>query len=340
MHDSTSRRPSIGALLRIAGVAAIAIAACTSLSAVPGSAAAAQPYPTKAVRWIVPFAPGGGADNLARMLVPGLTESLGHNVVIDNRGGGGGTIGTELVARAAPDGHTIAFVATGHTVNPSLMGKVPYDPVRDFEPVSLVASQPNLLVVHSSVAVKSVKELVELARAKPRTLNFASGGNGSSPHLSGELLKLIAGVEISHIPYKGSGPAIADLVGGHVQMMFVGPMSVDSHTKSGRLRALAVAEKKRLPILPDIPTMAEAGLPGIETGTWYAVLAPARTPKHVVERLNETFVKVTRSPEVSRRLTQQGVDIITSTPAELGAFLRSELAKWSKVVKAAKLTVD
>lgn len=309
-----------------------------TLSACVG--AQAQNYPSRPLRLIVPFAPGGGADNLARTLHAALSEALAQTLVIDNRGGGGGTIGTELVAKAPPDGYTLALVTTGHTVNPSLFSRVPYDAIKDFKAISLLASQPNVLVVHPSVPAKSVQDLVALARAKPGSMNFASGGNGSSPHLSGELLKLSTGIEISHIPYKGAGPGIADLVGGHVQLMFVGPISIESHIRAGRLRALAVADSKRLAILPEIPTMAEAGFKGIETGTWYALLAPAATPQPIVSKLNETFAKVMRTPEMTARLNKQGMDVVASTPAELLGFMKSELSKWAKVVKAAKLRVD
>lgn len=297
-------------------------------------------YPNRPIRLIVPFAPGGGADNLARTLHPALSEALRQTLVIDNRGGGGGTIGTELTAKAPADGYTLALVTTGHTVNPSLFAKVPYDAIKDFEGISLLASQPNVLVVHPSVPARSVQELVGLARAKPGTMNFASGGNGSSPHLSGELLKLATGIVISHIPYKGAGPGIADLVGGHVQLMFVGPISIEAHIRAGRLRALAVADGKRLSMLPEIPTMAESGFTGIETGTWYALLAPAGAPQPIVARLHETFAKVMRTPEMAARLNKQGMDVVTSTPAELLGFMKAELSKWGKVVKAAKLRVD
>jgi len=300
----------------------------------------AQSYPDRPIRLIVPFAPGGGADNLARTLHAALNDAFGQSLVIDNRGGGGGTIGTEMTAKAPPDGYTLALVTTGHTVNPSLFARVPYDAIRDFQSVSLLASQPNVLVVHPSVPAKSVQELVALARAKPGSMNFASGGNGSSPHLSGELLKLATGVAISHIPYKGAGPGIADVVGGHVQMMFVGPISIESHIRAGRLRALAVADSKRLAILPEIPTMAEAGFKGIETGTWYALLAPAGTPQAVATKLYDTFARVVRTPEMVARLNKQGMDVVASTPAELLGFMKSEMSKWEKVVKAAKLRVD
>ena len=318
-------------------VPALALSMAGAAFPTPGHA---QGYPDKPVRWIVAFAPGGGADNLARTLQGALSDALGQTVVIDNRGGGGGTIGTEMTARAAPDGYTILLIATGHTVNASLFPKLPYDPVKDFAPVSLVASQSNILAIHPSVAVQSVKELVALARAKPGTLNFASGGNGSTPHLSGELLRIMTHIDLTHIPYKGSGPAVVDLLSGHVQMMFVGPIAIEAHIKSGRLRALAVADKKRMSILPNVPTMTEAGFPGIETGTWYGILAPAATPQAVVTRLHRAIVKVLELPDVKTRLLAQGVDIVGSSPAELERYLRDEIAKWRKVVREAKVRVD
>ena len=302
--------------------------------------ATAQAYPTKPVRWIVAFAPGGGADNLARVVQSAWSEALGQSVVIDNRGGGGGTIGTEMTARSAPDGYTLLLVATGHTVNASLMPKLPYDPVKSFTSISLVASQSNILTVHPSVPVKTVKELVALAKSKPGGLSYASGGNGSTPHLSGELLKLMTGANLTHIPYKGSGPAIVDLLAGQVQLMFVGPISIEQHVKAGKLRPIAIADKKRMPIFPDVPTMTEAGFPGIETGTWYGLLGPAGMPAPIVNKLYGTMVKVLAQPDVKSRLLAQGVDIVASKPAELEVFLKEEIAKWRKVVREAKVTVD
>lgn len=334
LMTSIQRRPCP---TRRAQAGLIVLTACAAGATID---AMANPYPARPVRLIVPFAPGGGADNLARTLHAAAIDALGQTIVIDNRGGGGGTIGTDLVAKAPPDGYTIALVTTGHTVNPSLLPKVPYDAYNHFEPISLLATQPNVLVVHPSVGARSVQELVALAKAKPGVINFASGGNGSSPHLSGELLKLATGVAINHIPYKGAGPGIADVVAGHVHMMFVGPISIEAYVRAGRLRALAVADAKRLTIAPDIPTMAEAGFTGIETGTWYALLAPAGTPSAVVARLHATFTGVLRAPEMTARLNKQGMDVVAGSPAELRNFMKAELAKWSRVVKAAKLRVD
>jgi tripartite-type tricarboxylate transporter receptor subunit TctC len=294
-------------------------------------------FPSRPIRWIVPVPPAGSSDNLARTMQPGLIEALGQQIVIDNRPGGSSVIGTELLVKAPPDGHTWMMVTTTHTVNPSMIASLPYDTVKDLASVSLVVSQSNILVVNPNVPVKSVKELIALARAKPDTLNFASGGNGSSPHLSGELLKLVTGVRIAHIPYKGTGPALVDLLANQVQMMFAGPLALEQLIKSGRLRALAVAAPRRNSVVPDVPTMAEAGVQGLETGTWYAVLAPAKTPKPVINTIYKAFSTVLKDPAIMQRMSAQGVDVIGSTPDELTAHIQSEIAKWSKVIKAANV---
>jgi len=317
-------------------------AACAGVLALPAGAASPPPaaFPLKPIRIVVPFAPGGSADNLARTLQPPLIEALGQSIVLDNRPGGSSIIGTELAARAPADGYTLLLVTTTHTVNPSLMAKLPFDPIRDFAGVSLAVSQANILAVHPSVPAKSVKELVAIARDKPDTLTFASGGNGSSPHLSGELLKLVAGVRMTHVPYKGSGPGVTDLLGGHVSMMFAGPLAIDQYIRAGRLRALAVADRRRSDLLPEVPTMAEAGFAGVETGTWYAILAPAATPRAIVGFLNATLVKVLASPDLKARILKQGVDIVASSPEEMDKVLRDETAKWAKLVKAAGIRPD
>ena len=303
-------------------------------------AAEPLPYPSKPIRLVVPFAPAGSADALARTIQPALSEALGQTLVIDNRPGASSTIGTDMTAKAAPDGYTLVLITTTHTVNPSLIARLPYDTVKDFAAVSLVVSQANILVVHPAVAAKSVSELVALAKAKPNTVNFASGGNGSSPHLSGELFKIVAGIQIAHIPYKGSGPGVTDLLGGHVQMMFAGPLALEQHIKSGRVRALAVADKRRSAVLPDVPTMTEAGFPGVETGTWYGVLAPARTPRNVIARVHGAIVRIMQQPELKSRILQQGVDIVASSPEEFEKFIIAEVAKWSRVVQAAGVRAD
>jgi tripartite-type tricarboxylate transporter receptor subunit TctC len=260
--------------------------------------------------------------------------------VLDNRGGASSVIGTELAARSPADGYTMLLITTTHTVNPSLMKKLPFDTIRDFTPVSLAVSQPNLLAVHPSVAAKSVKELVALAKAKSAHFTYASGGSGSSPHLSGELFKLVAGIDLTHVPFKGSGPGVTALLGGQVTMMFAGPLVFEQHVRSGKVRALAVADRKRSGILPDIPTMAESGFPGIETGTWYGFLAPAGTPKFVVETFHETLVKVMAAPDMKSRLLAQGVDIVGAGPREFDKLIREEVEKWAKLVKRAGITAE
>ena len=314
----------------------IASVALPALAATPDAAL----YPVKPIRLVVPFAPAGSADALARTIQPALSEALGQTLVIDNRPGASSTIGTDMAAKAAPDGYTLVLITTTHTVNPSLYAKLPYDAVRDFAAISLVVSQPNILVVHPAVAAKSVRELVALAKAKPNTLNFASGGNGSSPHLSGELFKIVAGIQVAHIPYKGSGPGVTDLLGGHVQIMFAGPLALEQHIKSGRLRALAVADRRRSAVLPEVPTMTEAGFPGVETGTWYGMLAPARTPPAAVTFIQRAIVHILKAPDMKSRMLNQGVDIVASSPAEFEKFIITEVAKWSRVVQAAGVHAD
>ena len=314
----------------------IASVALPALAATPDAAL----YPVKPIRLVVPFAPAGSADALARTIQPALSEALGQTLVIDNRPGASSTIGTDMAAKAAPDGYTLVLITTTHTVNPSLYAKLPYDAVRDFAAISLVVSQPNILVVHPAMAAKSVRELVALAKAKPNTLNFASGGNGSSPHLSGELFKIVAGIQVAHIPYKGSGPGVTDLLGGHVQIMFAGPLALEQHIKSGRLRALAVADRRRSAVLPEVPTMTEAGFPGVETGTWYGMLAPARTPPAAVTFIQRAIVRILQAPDMKSRMLNQGVDIVASSPAEFEKFIITEVAKWSRVVQAAGVHAD
>lgn len=299
----------------------------------------AQSFLTKPVHLIVPFSTGGSADNLARVMQPPLSKALGQTIVIDNRPGASGTIGTHLAANAEPDGHTILLVTTTYTVIPSLIKKLSYDPLKDLAPVSLLVAQPNILAVHPSVPVKTVKELIALAKARPNILTYASGGNGSSPHLTGELLKLEAGVQITHIPFRGSGPGVTALLGGHVDMMAVGPLALEQHIKAGRVRPLAVTDNKRSPILPQVPTMVEAGYPDIQTGTWYAILAPANTPKAVINTLNQAFLKVLHDPNMAVRFKQQGVDVIGSSPAGLARRIRSDMEKWRKLIRQAGITL-
>jgi tripartite-type tricarboxylate transporter receptor subunit TctC len=296
-------------------------------------AAAAQSYPSRAVRVIVPFAPGGGTDILVRTLAPRLSEALGQQLVIDNRAGGGSTIGSELAAKSPPDGYTLLAVVTSFTTNPSLYSKLPYDSARDFAPVSLLAAAPVILIVHPSVPVKTVKEFVALATAKPGQLNFASGGPGSSTHLGGELLKLVANIDLVHIPYKGTGPAVADVLGGQVVMMFAGISSVKQHVAVGRLRAIAVTGDKRSPAMPEVPTF-------IESGTYWGCLAPAATPKDIINKLSSTIAGVLKLPDIQQRLIDLGFDPIGATPEQFAANIKSETDKWARVIKTAHVKLD
>ena len=303
--------------------------------------AKAQDYPTKPIRLVVPFAAGGATDVLARLVGERLTASLGQQVVVDNRPGAGGNIGSDLVARAEPDGYTILMGAVGtHAINPSLYPKMPYDPVKDFAPVTLVASVPNVLVVNPEVPANSVQELIDLAKAKPGELNFASSGNGTSIHLSGELFKAMTGTDIVHVPYKGSGPAVTDLLGGQVQMMFDNMPSSLPHVKAGKLRALGVTSAKRSPALPEVPTIAEAGVPGYDATSWFGILAPAGTPEPVVTRLQGAIVQALGEPEMRQRMADLGAEPVGDTPAEFGQFIAAEIAKWAKVVNDAGVKLE
>lgn len=304
-------------------------------------AASAQAYPDKPIRMVVPFPAGGTTDILARAVAQKLSESLGQQMIVDNKPGAGGNIGAQEVARAAPDGYTLVMGTVGtHAINPSLYKKMPYDHVKDFAPVSLVASVPNLLVVHPSVPVNSVKELIAYVKANPGKLNFASSGNGTSIHLSGELFKTMTGVQMTHVPYKGSAPAVTDLLGGQVQLMFDNMPSALPHAKGGKLKPLAVTSAKRFPGTPDIPTIAEAGVPGYEASSWFGVLAPAGTPKEIVNKLSTEIAKALKTPEMTKRLEEQGAQAVGSTPEEFAAHIKAETAKWAKVVKESGATVD
>jgi len=303
--------------------------------ALANGAASAQVYPTKPIRFVVPFAPGGSTDTLARVLALKLSDALGQQVVVDNRSGANGNIGMEIVAKAPADGHTILL---GYIANvaiaPSLYEKLPFDPVKDYEPVTLIATSPNVLVAHPSVAAKNLKELIALAKAQPGKLNYASASVGSVGHLTGELLNELAGIKMTHVAYKGSGQAVTDLLGGHIQIMFSGFYSTLPHIKSGKLRALAQTGEKRSAALPDVPTIAESGFPNFEATAWYGVHAPAKTPKAIVNRLNAEIVKALKLPDVKERLSGLGFEIAASTPEAYGKYIRSEITKWAKVVKA------
>jgi tripartite-type tricarboxylate transporter receptor subunit TctC len=284
---------------------------------------------------IVAVPPGGPADTLARLVAPKLTESLGRTVVIDNRPGANGNIAYEITARAVPDGYTFTAVAAGVVINPSLYREVAYDPLKDFAPLTLGVTLPNILVVHPSVPAQSVKELIAFAKAKPGTVTFASAGNGTSGHLALELFRLSAGIDVIHVPYKGGGPALAEVMAGQVQALFSLALAAIPQIKAGRVRALATTGAKRSAVARDLPTVAEAGLPGFEVIGWFGWLAPAATPKPLVNRLHAELVRALELPDVRERLLTQGTEPVGNSPQEFAAFMKSEYVKWAKVIRAA-----
>lgn len=305
------------------------------------SLAAAQAWPSKPVRYIVPFAPGGTTDILARTIGDKLSVVLGQPVIIENKPGAGGGVGAEATAKAAPDGYTImGGTISTHAINASLYSNLPYDPVKDFVPITLIARVPNMLVINPSIPAKDVKELIALMKARPGTFTFASSGNGTSQHLSGELFKSMAGVEMQHIPYKGSPPALQDVMGGQVSMTFDNITTAWPLAKGGKLRALAVTTAKRSPIAPDVPTLAEAGLAGYEIGSWQGVFAPAGTPSPIVRRLNTEIVKIINSPDVQEKLLGLGAEPVANTPEEFAALVKAEVVKWGDVVRKSGAKVD
>lgn len=301
--------------------------------------AVAQDYPAKPIRFIVPYPPAGGTDITARIIAERLGPALGTQILIENRGGNAGNIGTELAAKAAPDGYTILYTLSSHTINPRLYSKLPFDVERDFVPISLAASLPQILVVHPSVPATNVRELIALAREQPGKLNYASVGNGSPAHIAGELFKLQAGVDIVHVPYKGGGPAVAAILAGEVPMLFVSMPAAWSHVKSGKLRAIAVTSDKRSETAPDLPTIAES-LPGYAVNSWMGVLAPAKTPQAIITKLQTELVRVLKMPEIKEKLAQQGAEPVGSTPAEFDQTIKSELKRWEYVIREAKIKID
>ena len=321
---------------------AIALALATAATAATAATlpAAAQPYPSRPIRIIVPFAPGGPADLLARTLGQKMQESWGQSVVADNKPGAGGNLGMDLAAKAVPDGYTLVIAPTGNlTVNPHL-GTLPYDVFRDLAPVTQLATVENVLVVHPGIAANSVQELVALARARPGTLSFASPGAGSQAHVAGEFLKGMTATDMVHIPYKGTGPALNDLLGGQLSMMFSQMSSALPHIRAGKLRALGVASLRRSALLPALPTVAEQNLPGFEAVSWYALMAPAGTPSDVIGRLQADSARILRLPDVREKLAALGAEAVGNRPEELAAIIKSESARWQKVVKDANIKAD
>jgi tripartite-type tricarboxylate transporter receptor subunit TctC len=301
----------------------------------------AEIYPNKPIRMVCPSAPGGTTDLVARLVAQKLTEAWGQQVIVDNRPGAGGVIGTELTAKSAPDGHTMMIgTITSHAINPALHKKLSFDPVRDFQPVSLIVSSPQVLAVHPSLPVKTVKDLIALSKAKPGSINYGSAGTGNSSHLVVELFKSMTGANLYHIPYKGSGPAINGLVGREVQMIITGVVALYPHIKSGRLRAVAVTSAKRVGALADTPTIIESGVPKFDVNSWFGVFMPAGAPKPVVNKANAEIRKMLSVPEVSQRLIDMGADPASSSPEELAAYVESELARWGKVVRDTGIKLD
>ncbi|MBL8673460.1 MAG: tripartite tricarboxylate transporter substrate binding protein [Rhodospirillales bacterium] len=307
---------------------------------VAGASARAQDYPTKPVRIVVPYSAGGGADTTARLIAPKLQEALGQTVVVDNKPGAGGMIGDDFVAKAAPDGHTLLIGAFAHAVNPSLQAKMPFRTPDDFAPISLLVVVPELLVVTPGFAAKNVAELVAMAKAQPGKLSYASSGQGSAQHLAAELFKLRTGTDIQHVPYKGGALAIVDIAAGHVPFYFGNMSSAWPHAKAGRVRALGVTSAKRSPAAPDVPTMAEAGVTGLEMSEWNALLAPAGTPAAIVARLHREVAKIVKAEDMRAKFAELGAETVGGTPDELAAFLKAEIARWGEVVRTAKIKIE
>ena len=313
---------------------ALALLSITAATA----AQSARAYPERPIRLLIAQAPGGNADIIARALADGLAERLDQSIVADNRPGASGIIATETTVRAAPDGYTILLVPSSFGVNPAVTRKLPYDQLRDLTPITLVASAPNVLVVGPALPIKSVADLVKAAKANPGKLTYGSSGNLGSPHLAGELFELMTGTDMVHVPYKGAATAMVDLIGGRISLSFASLPSAISHIRGGRLTAIAVTSEKRFPLMPDLPTVSESGLPGFETTAWQGLVAPAKTPPAVIKRLNAESIHVLNQPLMRERLTQNGAVAVGSTPEELWAFARAQIEKWGKVVKAAGIT--
>ncbi|MGQ0751331.1 MAG: Bug family tripartite tricarboxylate transporter substrate binding protein [Betaproteobacteria bacterium] len=304
------------------------------------AAGVAQEYPGKPVRWIIPYPPGGTSDFLARLIGQKLTESWKQNVLIDNRSGANGNIGTEAAARAPADGYTMLLVASTFTINPAIYPNLPFDSEKDFAPVTVLLWQPYLLSVHPSLPVASVKQLITLARARPGAIDYGSGGIGNAVHIAAERFAALAGVKLNHVPYRGVGPSIQALLAGEVQLMMASAVAVQPYVKSGRMRVLAVTGLKRVPGLPDIPTVAETGLRGFEEGNWQAVLVPSRTPRAVVNKLNQDLVRVVKTPDVSEQIQRVGADVIANTPDEAAAIVKTDLKKYAEVIRTLNIRLD
>ena len=340
MKTLASTRPSFRRRSTVLALAAC-MAGFAGLAGLPATASAQAAYPNKVITIVVPFAAGGTTDILARLVGQALGTELGQQVIVDNRAGAGGNIGSQLVARAPADGYTLLMGTVGtHAINAALYPKMPFDHIKDFAPISRVANVPNLLVANPQQPFKTVPELIAYAKANPGKVNFGSSGNGSSIHLSGELFKSMAKIDMVHIPYKGSAPAVADLLGNQIAVMFDNLPSAIQHVRSGKLRPIAVTTAKRSPELPDVPTIAEAGLPGYEATSWFGLFAPAKTPADVVDKIDAALIKVLASADLKKRLSEQGAEPYAEKPAQFAEFIKTETAKWGKVVKDSGASVD
>ena len=333
MPLSHARRNLLGRILRISTLLSLALTA-------PLLALADSPYPDKPIRFVVPYPPGGGTDVVARIVQQRLQVALGQPIVIDNKGGAGGSLGTDIVAKAAPDGYTVLFTLSSHTINPAIFPKLPFDTIKDFEPVGLVASLPQLLASNMAVPVRNVADVVAQAKAAPDKFSFASVGNGSPGHLAGELMVLRTGAPMAHIPYRGGGPAVTDVIGGQVPLLWVSIPAAAAQVKAGKLRALAVSTTKRSPAFPDVPTMQEAGVADFEVDSWYAMLVPAKTPRPIIERLNKALNTVLAEPAIRAQLIDQGADAVGGTPEALAKVIAAEVPKWIKLAKDANIKAD
>ena len=320
--------------IAIAGLLAV------SMSASAQKPATAAVYPSKSIRMIVPFAPGGGTDIIARLVAQDLSQAWGQSVVVDNRGGGGGTVGTNLAAKSIPDGYTMVLCSLGVSYAPALYSKLPYDTEKDLLPISMVATQPFVYVVIPAVGVNSMQELIALAKAKPGEIRYGTGGSGGASHLGTELLRMMTGVDLVHVPYKGTGPALTAMLGGEIHVQLIGISSVVPHMKSGRMRALAVSGARRSAAAPEVPTVAESGIPGYEFDVWYGMLFPAGTPRAIVGKANAEINRVLKSPALAQRFAAVGLEPAGNTPEAFAKTIRSEIVKWRKVVQAAKIRVE
>ena len=317
-------------------VAALLIAAFPLMAAAPAMAA----YPDKPIRFVVPYPPGGGTDVIARIVQQKFQAALGQSIVIDNRGGGGGSLGTDIVAKSPADGYTVLFTLSSHTINPAIFTKLPFDTAKDFEPVGVVASLPQILVVNASFSANTIADVVAMAKKEPGRLQFASVGNGSPSHLAGEMLNLRAGTDITHIPYRGGGPAVSDVLGNQVPMLWVSIPAAAGHVKSGKLKPIAVSTVKRSAAFPTVPTVQESGINDFEVDSWYAMFVPAKTPKPIIERLNKALNEVVSDPEIRQKLLEQGSEAVGGTPESLGRIVTTELAKWAKLAKDANIKAE